>query len=392
MEIKISDELNSIIRYAREEAMRTGSYGIGPDHLFLGMMRQGDNDACRVLSALGVDIDAFKRFIDSHIFTNESIPYSEADKISFSRYAQNVLSITVMEASKINSAEATSLHLLLALCRTTENYGQAYLRQHGVDYGRLLAHMRDEGLLGQQAPKNKQNASPQRDEEQDEDGEPGQGGNNPSGKVNLEDFGFDLTKAAAEGKLDPVVGRDAEIARVIEILGRRKKNNPILIGEPGVGKSAIVEGIAQRIAGGSISPVLAKKKLISLDIASVVAGTKYRGDFEKRLKAIIKEASTNPDIILFIDEFHTIVGAGGAQGSLDAANMLKPALARGELQCIGATTMDEFAKIVEKDGALDRRFQKIVVEPSDVNMSIEILTKLKPNFRPFLKKSILFFL
>ena len=381
MEIKISDELNSIIRYAREEAMRTGSYGIGPDHLFLGMMRQADNDACKVLSALGVDADAFKRFIDSHIFTNESIPYSEADKISFSRYAQNVLSITVMEASKMNSAEANSLHLLLALCRTTENYGQAYLRQHGVDYGRLLAHMRDEGLLGQARQKDQQGAAPQGDQES-EDEEGGQG-NNPSGKVNLEDFGFDLTKAAAEGKLDPVVGRDVEIARVIEILGRRKKNNPMLIGEPGVGKSAIVEGIAQRIAGGSISPVLAKKRLISLDIASVVAGTKYRGDFEKRLKAIIKEASTNPDIILFIDEFHTIVGAGGAQGSLDAANMLKPALARGELQCIGATTMDEFAKIVEKDGALDRRFQKIVVEPTDIKQSISILNNIKANYEEF---------
>ena len=382
MEIKISDELNSIIRYAREEAMRTGSYGIGPDHLFLGMMRQADNDACKVLSALGVDADAFKRFIDSHIFTNESIPYSEADKISFSRYAQNVLSITVMEASKMNSAEANSLHLLLALCRTTENYGQAYLRQHGVDYGRLLAHMRDEGLLGQAGSKPQQGEAPGADE--DSDGEEGaQAGNNPSGKVNLEDFGFDLTKAAAEGKLDPVVGRDVEIARVIEILGRRKKNNPMLIGEPGVGKSAIVEGIAQRIAGGSISPVLAKKRLISLDIASVVAGTKYRGDFEKRLKAIIKEASTNPDIILFIDEFHTIVGAGGAQGSLDAANMLKPALARGELQCIGATTMDEFAKIVEKDGALDRRFQKIVVEPTDIKQSISILNNIKANYEEF---------
>ena len=381
MEIKISDELNSIIRYAREEAMRTGSYGIGPDHLFLGMMRQGDNDACKVMAALGIDIDAFKRFIDSHIFTNESIPYSEADKISFSRYAQNVLSITVMEASKMNSEEATSLHLLLALCRTTENYGQAYLRQHGVDYGRLLAHMRDEGLLGQARQKDQQGAAPQGDQES-EDEEGGQG-NNPSGKVNLEDFGFDLTKAAAEGKLDPVVGRDVEIARVIEILGRRKKNNPMLIGEPGVGKSAIVEGIAQRIAGGSISPVLAKKRLISLDIASVVAGTKYRGDFEKRLKAIIKEASTNPDIILFIDEFHTIVGAGGAQGSLDAANMLKPALARGELQCIGATTMDEFAKIVEKDGALDRRFQKIVVEPTDIKQSISILNNIKANYEEF---------
>ena len=383
-EIRISDELNNIIRYAREEAMRTGSYGIGPDHLFLGMMRQGDNDACRVLVGLGVDIDEFKRFIDSHIFTNESIPYSEADKISFSRYAQNVLSITVMEASKMNSAEAGSIHLLLALCRTTENYGQAYLRQHGVDYGRLLAHMRDEGLLGRKEQSPQGEAPLGGDDDVDEDGAPAQA-NNPSGKVNLEDFGFDLTKAAAEGKLDPVVGRDVEIARVIEILGRRKKNNPMLIGEPGVGKSAIVEGIAQRIAGGSISPVLAKKKLISLDIASVVAGTKYRGDFEKRLKAIIKEASTNPDIILFIDEFHTIVGAGGAQGSLDAANMLKPALARGELQCIGATTMDEFAKIVEKDGALDRRFQKIVVEPTDIKQTISILNNIKDNYEEFHK-------
>ena len=383
MEIKISDELNSIIRYAREEAMRTGSYGIGPDHLFLGMMRHGENDSCKLLAGLGVDIDEFKRFIDSHIFTNESIPYSEADKISFSRYAQNVLSITVMEASKMNSQEATSLHLLLALCRTTENYGQAYLRQHGVDYGRLLARMRDEGLLDYTS-KNLEEASDEGEDSEEEDGIPAEGGKS-SGKTKIEDFGYDLTKAAAEGKLDPVVGRDTEIARVIEILGRRKKNNPMLIGEPGVGKSAIVEGIAQRIAGGSISPVLAKKRLISLDIASVVAGTKYRGDFEKRLKSIIKEASTNPDIILFIDEFHTIVGAGGAAGSLDAANMLKPALARGELQCIGATTMDEFAKIVEKDGALDRRFQKIVVEPTDIQQSVSILNNIKGNYEEFHK-------
>ena len=385
MEIKISDELNSIIRYAREEAMRTGSYGIGPDHLFLGMMRHADNDACRLLVGLGVDIDEFKRFIDSHIFTNESIPYSEADKVSFSRYAQNVLSITVMEASKMNASEATSLHLMLALCRTTENYGQAYLRQHGVDYGRLLARMRDEGMLDYGNQNRQEDSSGDSDDqEDDEEGIPAEGGKS-SGKTKVEDFGFDLTKAAAEGKLDPVVGRDTEIARVIEILGRRKKNNPMLIGEPGVGKSAIVEGIAQRIAGGSISPVLAKKRLISLDIASVVAGTKYRGDFEKRLKSIIKEASTNPDIILFIDEFHTIVGAGGAAGSLDAANMLKPALARGELQCIGATTMDEFAKIVEKDGALDRRFQKIVVEPTDIQQSVSILNNIKDNYEEFHK-------
>ena len=376
MEIRISDELNDIIRYARDEAMRTGSYGIGPDHLFLGVLRHGDNAAFRTVTGLGIDADNFKRFIDSHIFTNEPIPYAESDKISFTRYAQNVLSITVLEASKQGVTEANSLHLLLALCRTTENYGQAYLRQHGVDYGRLLSYMRDEGMLGK---------DPEQEDDKSEDDQQETNQESKPEKSVIEDFGFDLTKAAAEGKLDPVVGRETEIARVIEILGRRKKNNPMLIGEPGVGKSAIVEGIALRIAGGSISPALAKKRLISLDIASVVAGTKYRGDFEKRLKSIIKEASSNPDIILFIDEFHTIVGAGGAQGSLDAANILKPALARGELQCIGATTMDEFAKIVEKDGALDRRFQKIVVEPTDIQQSITILENLKPNYENFHK-------
>lgn len=376
MEIRISGELNDIIRYAKDEAMRTGSYGIGPDHLFLGVLRHGDNAAFRTVTGLGIDADNFKRFIDSHIFTNEPIPYAESDKISFTRYAQNVLSITVLEASKQGVTEANSLHLLLALCRTTENYGQAYLRQHGVDYGRLLSYMRDEGMLGK---------DPEQEDDKSEDDRQETNQESKPEKSVIEDFGFDLTKAAAEGKLDPVVGRETEIARVIEILGRRKKNNPMLIGEPGVGKSAIVEGIALRIAGGSISPALAKKRLISLDIALVVAGTKYRGDFEKRLKSIIKEASSNPDIILFIDEFHTIVGAGGAQGSLDAANILKPALARGELQCIGATTMDEFAKIVEKDGALDRRFQKIVVEPTDIQQSITILENLKPNYEAFHK-------
>ena len=380
MEIKISDELNSIIRYAREEAMRTGSYGIGPDHLFLGIIRDGENNACKAMQGLGVDMGTFKMFVESHLFSNDSIPYAEIDKITFTRYAQNVLSITVMEASKMRSPEASSQHLLLALCRTTENYGQAFLRQHGVDYGRLLAFMRDEGMLSRPQP-NPETPGPDSPAPQQPDNPEGEAAD--AKPVDIEEFGFDLTKAAAEGKLDPVVGRDTEIARVIEILGRRKKNNPMLIGEPGVGKSAIVEGIALRIASGDISAALAKKRIISLDIASVVAGTKYRGDFEKRLKSIIKLASTNPDIILFIDEFHTIVGAGGAQGSLDAANMLKPALARGEFQCIGATTLDEFTKIVEKDGALDRRFQKIMVESTDVPQSIAILQQLKPKYEEF---------
>ena len=372
--MQISEDLNLVIQYAREEAMRTGSYGIGPDHLFLGIIRHEDNAAFATLRNAGVEPAELKAFIDQRIFTGETLPYEQLEHIAFSRQAQNVLSITVMEAGRLKSPAAMPQHLLLALCRTTESYGQAYLRSRGIDYGRLLALMEDEGILRpkEETPREQQTAQGATEEE-----------GNAEKKLDIEDFAFDLTKAAREGKLDPVVGRETEIARVIEILGRRKKNNPMLIGEPGVGKSAIVEGIALKIAGGDISAALAKKRILSLDIASVVAGTKYRGDFEKRLKAIIREAGENPDLILFIDEFHTIVGAGGASGSLDAANMLKPALARGEFQCIGATTLDEFTKIVEKDGALDRRFQKIVVEPAGVAQSIEILRQLRPKYEEF---------
>ena len=387
MDIKVSDQLGGIINYAREEAMRTGSYGIGPDHLFLGIIRHGDNNALLALKGLEADTDQLKRFIDSRIFTNEHIPYSELENITFSRGAQNVLSLTIMEATRMKSSEAGAEHLLLALCRTTGSYGQAFLRSIGIDYGRILTWMEKNGIFGSPARGNE----PQQDDDGDEieydNGSQQQEAKAEDKKDSLEEFGYDLTKAAAEGRLDPVVGRDTEISRVIEILGRRKKNNPMLIGEPGVGKSAIVEGIALRIASGDISPVLAKKRIISLDIASVVAGTKYRGDFAKRIKTIIATATADPDLILFIDEFHTIVGAGGAGGSLDAANMLKPALARGEIQCIGATTMDEFTKIVEKDGALDRRFQKIVVEATGVDESIEILERLKPNYEEFHKVS-----
>ncbi len=382
MDLKVSEELNSIINYAREEALRTGSYGIGPDHLLLGIIRHGENNACTTLKGLDADLGQLKSFIDSKIFTNEIIPYSELENITFSRGAQNVLSLTIMEATRLRSSEADAQHLLLALCRTTGSYGQAYLRSTGIDYGRTLTFMEKNGLLGK----------PRREEpaERSDDGDEGgyTGSEQPkeeAQKSDLEEFGYDLTKAAAEGKLDPVVGREQEISRVIEILGRRKKNNPMLIGEPGVGKSAIVEGIAIRIASGTISPALARKRIISLDIASVVAGTKYRGDFEKRIKTIISTVRENPDIILFIDEFHTIVGAGGAQGSLDAANMLKPALARGEIQCIGATTVDEFTKIVEKDGALDRRFQKVSVDATDVSQSVTILRKLQANYEEFHK-------
>ena len=377
MEIRISDQLNEIIRYAREEALRTGSYGISPDHLYLGILRHDESVAAKTIRDLGIDFEEMKQFIDSKIVTGETLPYSALEQINFSRLAQNILSIAIMEATRMRSTEASSQHLLLALCRASESYGQAYLAENGINYQRIFSYLRDEQLLGTPQPQEK---APAPEVESGEDTPKEEKKRDP-----FEDYGFDLTKAAREGKLDPVIGRDREISRVIEILGRRKKNNPMLIGEPGVGKSAIVEGIALRIASGAISPTLSKKRLISLDIASVVAGTKFRGDFEKRLKGIIAEVSSDPDIILFIDEFHTIVGAGGAQGSLDAANMLKPALARGEIQCIGATTVDEFTTIVEKDGALDRRFQKILVEPTDAAQTIEILRNLRPAYEEFHK-------
>lgn len=384
MEISISDELNSIINFAREEAMRTGCYGIAPDHLFLGMIRHGENAGTDALRGLGTDVAEMKEFIDSRIFTNEHIPYSEIDNVTFSRGAQNVLSYTILEATKVRSSSASAQHMLLALCRVGGSYGSSYLHDLGTDYGHIYRYLDKNDMLDRDSADRN---SPVRDREQDEDDAPQiriravTGEDEPEKPASsLEEFGYDITKAAREGRLDPLVGREDEIQRVIQILGRRRKNNPMLVGDPGVGKSAIVEGIAIKIVTGEIPPALAGKRLVSLDLGSVVAGTKYRGDFEKRLKNIINEIAASPDIILFIDEFHTIVGAGGASGSLDAANMLKPALARGDIQCIGATTMDEFRKIVEKDGALDRRFQKIVVEHTDIPQSISILDRLKTNY------------
>ena len=384
MEISISDELSSIINFSREEAMRTGSYGIAPDHLFLGIIRHRENTAVDALRGAMIDIDEMKQFIDEKIFTNEHIPYSEIDKVSFSRGTQNVLSFTILEATKLRSSQASSQHLLLALCKVGSSYGSTYLHDLGVDYGHIYKYLDRNELLDKDTAVEGHGNPEESDEniphiriravaaEDKKDDAPA--------VSPLEEFGYDITQAAREGRLDPLVGREDEIQRVIQILGRRRKNNPMLVGDPGVGKSAIVEGIAIKIVTGDIPPVLADKRLISLDLGSIVAGTKYRGDFEKRLKSIINEVAQNPDVILFIDEFHTIVGAGGASGSLDAANMLKPALARGDIQCIGATTMDEFRKIVEKDGALDRRFQKIVVEHTDIPHTISILDRLKTNY------------
>ena len=371
MEIKISQVLNTIIGFAREEAMRTGSYGISPDHLFLGILRHGNNNAANTIKDMDIDVQELKQFIDNKIFTNEHIPYSEIENITLSRGAQNVLNITILEATRLRTATADSQHLLLALCRITGSYSQTYLREHGIDYGRILTFMEKTGYLISENQQDENSHSNEHQPQQQEQTQP------QEKEISIEDYGYDLTEAAQKGLLDPVVGRDSEIERVVEILGRRKKNNAMLVGDPGVGKSAIVEGIALKIASGNIPAALKNKKIISLDLASVVAGTRYRGDFEKRFKAIINELKNKPEIIVFIDEIHTIIGAGGASGSLDAANMMKPALARGEIQCIGATTMDEFTKVVEKDGALDRRFQKVVVYPADVPYSIDILKKIK---------------
>ena len=388
MEIGISDELNSIINFSREEAMRTGCYGIAPDHLFLGIIRHKENAGADAMMGTGIDMNEMKQFIDSRIFTNEHIPYSDIDNVTFSGGAQNVLSFTILEATKVRSAKASAQHLLLALCREGSSYGSSYLRDQGVEYGAIYRYLDRNDMLDRDSI---DRDSPVKNRETDNEGPQihiravHEGGQEESATHTspLEEFGYDITKAAREGKLDPLVGREDEIQRVIQILGRRRKNNPMLVGDPGVGKSAIVEGIAIKIVTGDIPPVLADKRLISLDLGSIVAGTKYRGDFEKRLKSIIHEVASSPDVILFIDEFHTIVGAGGASGSLDAANMLKPALARGDIQCIGATTMDEFRKIVEKDGALDRRFQKIVVEHTDIMHSISILDRLKTNYEKY---------
>ena len=374
MEIRISKEVNVIINFARDEAMRTGNYGIAPDHLFLGIIRHRENGAAEALKTLGVDLEEMKHFIDERIRTDRYIPFSESDRISLSRGAYNILSLSILEATKYMSETVLPEHLLLALAKAgAGGYGQTWLIDRGTDYACIQNYMIAAGVLDTETKEWKHDPGDRTEEKP---------GEKPEEKEEsaLEKYGYDLTAAAMAGKLDPVTGREREIGRVIQILGRRKKNNPMLVGDPGVGKTAIVEGIASRIAGGDIPTSLLGKRIISLDMASVVAGTKYRGDFEKRLKAIIGEISGNSDIILFIDEFHTIVGAGGAGGSLDAANILKPALARGEIHCIGATTSDEFRKIIEKDGALDRRFQKITVEPASAAQTEDILKHLQTKY------------
>lgn len=383
MDLQLSNNLNEIISYSKEEAMRLGSYTIGTDHLILGIIRHQDNSAFEILMRFDVDHKALKAKIEEKLRVGKIIPFEQSDKINISKGADSSLRVMHLEAHSLKDSQPSPIHLLLAILRGDdgESVSIPFLKEWGITYDSIRAI-----LKGKEFPKTSNSAT--YDDEAEAFGKPSDENNVKSvkaAKVNsdtpvIDSFGFDMTAAALAGKLDPVVGREQEIERLAQILGRRKKNNPVIIGEPGVGKSAIAEGLAIKIAQKKVSKVLMNKRVVSLDIGSIVAGTKYRGQFEERMKAIINELRKSANIILFIDELHTLVGAGGASGSLDAANMLKPALARGEIQCIGATTLDEYREYIEKDGALERRFQKILVEPTSYDETLNILRTIKGRY------------
>ncbi|HNT41194.1 MAG: ATP-dependent Clp protease ATP-binding subunit [Bacteroidales bacterium] len=383
MNQKFSQKIRDVLSYSREEAIRLGSSAISSDHLFLGILRDGEGEAINILLAEGVNLSELKKELDVHLLQipSKAEEINDSSEIAIYKSAERALKIVILEARALKSESINTAHLLLAILKDDTNYVTQLLKEKDIDYERVRKNLTilnsdDKGDFGSG------------DEDEGDSGFFGNMGksNQPStGKSAsdtpvLDNFGIDLTKAAEDGRLDPIVGREREIERIAQILSRRKKNNPILIGEPGVGKSAIAEGLALRIVKKKVSRVLFNKRVITLDLASIVAGTKYRGQFEERMKAILNELSRTPNIILFIDEIHTIVGAGGATGSLDAANMLKPALARGELQCIGATTLDEYREHIEKDGALERRFQKVMIEPTSPEETIEILNNIKDRY------------
>ncbi len=384
MEAKFSPVVKDVITYSREEALRNGNDYIGIEHFMLGLIREGENLAIQVLSQLGIDLEQLKRSIEKTI-SGQSPRNRNVDNIPLVKQAERVLKITYLEAKLFNSDLIGAEHLLLSILKDQDNLGTRLLNHQGVDYQIIkeeLDLMRSE-FIDEPPPKEVRNELSPSEEDDPSEGGFGssmkKGGEKSSTPV-LDNFGRDLTFAAEEGRLDPVVGRESELERIAQILSRRKKNNPILIGEPGVGKSAIAEGLAIRIVERKVSRALFNKRIVTLDIASLVAGTKYRGQFEERMKALLNEMEKNPSVILFIDELHTIVGAGGASGSLDASNMFKPALARGEIQCIGATTMDEYRQHIEKDGALERRFQKIIIDPTTAEETIEILNNIKSKY------------
>lgn len=383
MEAKFSPRVKDVITYSREEALRLGHDYIGIEHLMLGMIRDGEGVGMRLLKNLGVEAQEFRRTIEANL-TPGLRKSNNLANIPLVKQAEKTLKLTYLEAKTFKSIQIGTEHLLLCILKDSDNIVTKTLLKYGVDYDAVRAEL--EGFM--ENPNKIENAATGDDDEEQNDSFTGGGGaqkkpgdsNSKSKTPVLDNFGRDLTKMAEDGKLDPVVGREKEIERVSQILSRRKKNNPILIGEPGVGKSSIAEGLALRIVQRKVSRVLFSKRVVTLDLASLVAGTKYRGQFEERMKAVMNELEKSPDVILFIDEIHTIIGAGGASGSLDASNMFKPALARGEIQCIGATTLDEYRQYIEKDGALERRFQKVIVEPATQEESLQILNNIKSKY------------
>jgi ATP-dependent Clp protease ATP-binding subunit ClpC len=384
MEAKFSPRVKDVITYSREEALRLGHDYIGIEHLMLGMIRDGDGVGMRLLKNLGVDAAELRRAIEQNL-TPGMRKTNNLANIPLVKQAEKTLKLTYLEAKTFKSVQIGTEHLLLCILKEHDNIVTKTLLKYGVDYDAARAEL--EGFLDN--PGKIENSAAGNDDDDAEETSFGSGGGQGGAKKAgdsksktpvLDNFGRDLTKMAEDGKLDPVVGREKEIERVSQILSRRKKNNPILIGEPGVGKSSIAEGLALRIVQRKVSRVLFGKRVVTLDLASLVAGTKYRGQFEERMKAVMNELEKSPDVILFIDEIHTIIGAGGASGSLDASNMFKPALARGEIQCIGATTLDEYRQYIEKDGALERRFQKVIIEPASPEETLQILNNIKSKY------------
>ena len=397
MEAKLSKNAKQVIANSRDEAIRLKNGFIGIEHMFLGILRQEECSAVKMLLSFGLDLSNLKTRIESLISQqSEPFRYKDDSDIPMLQQTTKMYRLSFLESTKLHAKEITTSHMILAMIVEGDNIVATLLEREGINYRKVFEYLKssdNESSASSDAhiPDNAFDTAIDPDDLEDEDDYPYANPHSSSQSSApqrssdsktpaLENFGRDLTLAAQEGRLDPIVGRGPELERIAQILSRRKKNNPVLIGEPGVGKSAIAEGLAQRIIEGKVPRTLWHKRIISLDLGSLVAGTKYRGQFEERMKAIINELEKNKDIIVFIDEIHTIVGAGSASGSLDASNMFKPALARGEIQCIGATTLDEYRQYIEKDGALERRFQKVLVEPSTAEETLEILNNIKPKY------------
>ena len=388
MTSQFSPKVSEILAFSREEATRLASSYVGPEHLLLGILREKTSPVADLLRQLNINSQTIKEELEEKVREDEIAEPVDTSELALNNQASNILRLAVLEARLQHTQLVDVQHLLLAMLHDhADNAAKEVLEKNDLDYETALR------LLSKPATKDGIGLPDEDMDDADEDNPSAKQGNDnarqqatatqPQGNGKtpvIDNFSVDLTKAAAEGKLDPVVGREKEIQRVVEILGRRKKNNPILIGEPGVGKSAIVEGLAQLIAGHKTSPMLFSKRVVSLDMTAIVAGTKYRGQFEERIRALLKELESNPNIIVFIDEIHTIIGAGSTPGSMDAANIMKPALARGVIQCIGATTVDEYRKSIEKDGALERRFQKVMVEPTTKDETLQILANIKERY------------